>query len=223
MRLLSIVLARLNHTKQPPHKLLTHLLGLLLMLPGPVTLRHLSRYSPSHERPFARWYATGFDFLALNKTAIQEVVPSTSAQALVMAASFVPNSGKQTYGLDRLWNGSHSRMEKGLEISVLAWLAFTATCASGLGVAQTAPTGGPAADQEATRIDSYLDQLTGAVSQHDLGHLRYVIPDGSYSTQQFVGGVRALGLHQIGKLRADANLRALSQGPKRPGPGRPKT
>jgi len=30
-------------------------------------------------------------------------------------------------------------------------------------------------------------------------------------------------LHQIGKLRADAHLRYLYQGPKRPGPGRQKT
>jgi hypothetical protein len=35
--------------------------------------------------------------------------------------------------------------------------------------------------------------------------------------------VCALGLHQIGKLRADANLRYLSTGAKRPGPGRHKT
>lgn len=32
-----------------------------------------------------------------------------------------------------------------------------------------------------------------------------------------------MGLHQIGKWRADANLRYLYQGPQRPGPGRPKT
>ena len=47
--------------------------------------------------------------------------------------------------------------------------------------------------------------------------------DGAYSKQNFVDGVRDLGLHPIGKLRADANMRYLYQGPKRPGPGRPKT
>ena len=70
---------------------------------------------------------------------------------------------------------------------------------------------------------TYLDQLTRVVTQHDLGHLRYVVTDGYYSKQKFVGGVRTLGLHQIGKLRADANLRYLYKGPKRLGPGRPKT
>lgn len=57
----------------------------------------------------------------------------------------------------------------------------------------------------------------------DLSFLRYVVTNGAYSKQKFVAGVRTLRLHQIGKLRADANLRYFYQGPKRPGPGRPKT
>jgi len=61
------------------------------------------------------------------------------------------------------------------------------------------------------------------VSAHDLRHLRYVSTDGYYSKQKFLRGVQALGQHQIGKLRSDANLRYLYHGPKRLGPGRPKT
>ena len=34
--------------------------------------------------------------------------------------TFIPKSGKQTYGLDYFWNGCHSRAEKGLEISSVA-------------------------------------------------------------------------------------------------------
>ena len=222
MRLLQSILVRLKQTQKPQHKFLTHLLGLLLMLPGHATFRNLSRYSPYHEKTFARWYARGFDFVSLNKAAITTVIPETHEQALVIDASFVPKSGKHTYGLDRFWNGSHSRTEKGLEISALAWLDITDNCAYGLSVEQTPPTG-QSSDLEATRIDVYLDQLTRVVSAHDLGYLRYVVSDGYYSKQKFLSGVQGLGLHQIGKLRADANLRYLYQGPKRPGPGRPKT
>ena len=222
MRLLQSVLPTLHHTKKPQQKFVAHLLGLLLMLPGHATFRNLSRYSSYHERTFARWYARDFDFVALNKVAITAVIPPEHEQALVLDASFVPKSGKKTYGLDRFWNGSHSRTEKGLEISVLAWLDITNNCAYGLSVEQT-PSTGEATEPETTRIDVYLDQLTPVVSEHHLRHLRYVITDGYYSKQKFLGGVRALGLEQIGKLRIDANLRYLYQGPKRPGPGRPKT
>ena len=222
MRLLQSVLPMLRQTKKPQQKFLAHLLGLLLMLPGHATFRNLSRYSSYHERTFSRWYARDFDFVSLNKAAITRGIPPEHEQALVVDASFVPKSGKKTYGLDHFWNGSHSRTEKGLEISALAWLDITENCAYCLSVEQTPPTD-KTHDTEATRIDVYLDQLARVVSAHHLSHLRYVITDGYYSQQKFLGGVRALGLDQIGKLRIDANLRYLYQGPKRPGPGRPKT
>ena len=222
MRLLQSVLSCLKQTKKPQHKFVTHLLGLMLMLPGHATFRNMSRYSPYHERTFARWYGRNFDWVSLNQAAITEVVPPEHDQALVMDASFVPKSGKHTYGLDRFWNGSHSRAEKGLELSTLAWLDITDNCAYCLSVEQTPPSVATA-DLEATRMDVYLDQLSRVVKAHNLRFLRYVVTDGAYSKQKFVAGVRGLELHQIGKLRADANLRYLYQGPKRPGPGRQKT
>src|SRR6266446_8550085 len=222
MRLLQSVLRCLKQTKQPQHKFVTHLLGLMLMLPGHATFRNMSRYSPYHERTFARWYGRNFDWVSLNQAAIAEIVPPEHDQALVMDASFVPKSGKHTSGLDRFWNGSHSRAEKGREISTLAWLDITENCAYCLSVEQTPPSAAPA-DLEATRMDVSLDQLSRVVKAHDLRCLRYVVTDGAYSKQKCVAAVRALELHQIGKLRADAHLRYLSQGPKRPGPGRQKT
>src|SRR4030095_3089803 len=222
MRLLQSVLTSLDQTKKPQYKFVTHLLGLMLMLPGHATFRNMSRYSPSHERTFSRWYARDFDWVSLHQAAITEAVPPEHAQALVMDASFVPKSGKHTYGLDRFWNGSHSRTEKGLEISALAWLDITDNCAYCLSVEQTPPTG-VGLEQETSRIDIYLDQWTRVVRQQALTPLRYVVTDGYYSKQKFRAGVRALGLHQIGKLRADANLRYLYWGPKRSGPGRQKT
>jgi hypothetical protein len=222
MRLLQSVLPTLGQTKKPQQKFVAHLLGLLLMLPGHATFRNLSRYSSYHERTFARWYASNFDFVSLNKAAIIQVIPPEHEQALVIDASFVPKSGKKTYGLERFWNGSHSRAEKGLEISALAWLDMTENCAYCLSVEQTPPTD-QSTGSEATRMDVYLEQLTRVVAEHHLRSLRYVITDGYYSKQKFLSGVRALRLEQIGKLRLDANLRYLYQGPKRLGPGRPKT
>jgi hypothetical protein len=221
MRLFESVLATLAHLQRPQRKFLIHLMKLLLMLPGHVTFRNLSRYSPYHERTFARHFASAVDFVALNKAAIMRVVPPDHEQALVLDASFVPKSGKHTYGLARFWNGTQSRTEKGLELSALGWLDVTDNCAYILSVEQTPPTG-PAADPEATRIDSYLDQVTRIVQQYALYPLRYVVTDGYYSKQKFLEGVRAIALHQIGKLRRDANLRYLYDGPPRSGPGRPK-
>ena len=222
MRLLHSVMPTLPQTKKPQRKFIAHLLGLLLMLPGRATFRNLSRYSSYHERSFARWYDRPFDFVALNKAAITQVIPPEHQQALVIDTSFIPKSGTRTYGLDHFWNSCHQRSEKGLEVSAVAWLDVTGNCAYGLSVEQTPPSSDKSAASQSTRIDAYLEQLRDVVLGHQLHHLRYVIADGYYSKRKFLDGVRALGLHHIGKLRRDANLRYLYQGPRRPGRGRPK-
>ena len=189
MRLLQSVLTRLEQTKKPQHKFVTHLLRLMLMLPGRATFRHLSHYSPSHERTFLRWYDRDLDWVSLNKAAITAVVPPEHDQALVMDASFVFLQKRQVRPMASFacGNGSHSRTEKGLEISTLAWLDITVTCTYCLSVEQTPPSA-DAPDPEATRMDVYLDQLIRVVTTHDLSFLRYVVTDGAYSKQKFVGG-----------------------------------
>jgi DDE superfamily endonuclease len=221
MRLFEIVLATLTHLQRPQRKVLMHLMRLLLRLPGPVTFRHRSRSSPDHEKPFARHFASAVDCVALNKAALMRVVPPEHEQALVRDASFVPKSGTHTYGLARCWNGTQSRPEKGLERSAVGWLAVTDHCAYILSVEQPPPPGA-AADPEATRIDSSLDQGTRIVQQYAVYPLRDVVTAGYDSTPKCLEGVRAIALHQIGKLRRDANLRSLDDGPPHAGPGRPK-
>ena len=122
------------------------------MLPGHATFRNLSRYSAYHDRTFARWYARDFDFVSLHQAALTQVSPPDHAQALGIAASFLPNSGKKTYGLDRCWNGRHSRTDKGVAIATLAWRDISDHCAYGLSAAQPPPADKPT-NAEATRIE----------------------------------------------------------------------
>jgi hypothetical protein len=127
--------------------------------------------------------------------------------------------------VDRFWNGCAGRAEKGLEISVLAWLDVTANQAYSLSVEQTPATVNAEAasgEAEETRIDGYLQQLRWAVEHQGLASLKYLITDGYYSKVKFITAVVDLGLEQIGKLRTDANMRYLYTGPRRAGRGRPK-
>jgi hypothetical protein len=87
MPLFQSVLTRASQTKKPQPKFLTHLLGLMLMLPGHATFRHLSLYSPSHERTFARWYALEFH-LSASFTAVSLAKLTARYQNGQAAASF---------------------------------------------------------------------------------------------------------------------------------------
>jgi hypothetical protein len=75
-------------------------------------------------------------------------------------ASFIPKSGKQTFGLGHFFNGCTSRAERGLEIATLAVGDVTRRCALTLAVAQTPP-GEPAtkAEPDDTRVACYTQHL----------------------------------------------------------------
>jgi DDE superfamily endonuclease len=220
VRLFERVLMRVKPPTKPQQKFLCHMMRWMLMLPGRVTFRNLSRYSPYHERTFTRWFARDVDVVTLNHAAIVEVVPPSHEHILAFDPSFVPKSGKHTYGLDIFWNGAHSRAEKGLELATLAWIDVTHNSAYTLSVEQTSPA--PQSATEETRIDTYLAHITRVVTTQPLQAVTYLAVDGYFSQKKFIDGIGALDLHVIGKLRRDAHLRHLYSGPRRDGPGRPK-
>ena len=72
------------------------------------------------------------------------------------------------------------------------------------------------------RVDFYLGHLAHCQT-YVPKRVEYVVADSFYSKRKWVDGVVKLGWNSIGKLRQDANLNYLYQGPRRPGPGRQKT
>lgn len=140
----------------------------------------------------------------------------------VMDCSFIPKSGKETYGLGNFYNSSQDKATKGLELSVLGVVDVSDNTAYTLSARQTPPqaeieelvTDQPitADDDEISRVDFYAWHL-----RQEIEILRqfvtYLGVDGYYSKLKFVNAVLELGLQQIGKLRHDANLRYLYPGP----------
>jgi Transposase DDE domain len=64
------------------------------------------------------------------------------------------------------------------------------------------------------RMDFYLGHLAECQSYLPQD-IRYVAADAFYSKFKWVNGIVGLGLHAIGKLRADANLKVLYTGPQK--------
>ena len=230
MELAEKILNRLNISK-PQKKFLITLFTTILIARGKINFRNLSRYSHYSERTYTRQFDNPFDFMALNRAIINECIDQdpdqdpSSARILALDASFIPKSGKKTYGLDHFWNGCHSRKEKGLEVCGVALIDGDKNTAFTLSVAQTAPTNQNKKAQvgdEETRIDQYLQHLRD-VQPYLKEDESYLAVDGYFSKKKFIDGVTDLKLHQIGKLRCDADMRYLYTGPKREkGSGRQK-
>jgi hypothetical protein len=113
------------------------LLPTILLMCGKVNFTNMSRYSPLSERTYRRQYGQSFPYMALNHLLIEQAIPAKVTQIAVMDCSFLPKSGKGTAGLDWFYNGSASRSEKGLELSVLAVVDVEAGRSYTLSVQQT--------------------------------------------------------------------------------------
>ena len=240
MELAENILNRFNISK-PQRKFLLILFTTILIARGKINFRNLSRYSDLCEQTYSRQFAKPFDFVGYNRSLIDETFGEASERILAFDPTFVPKAGKHTFSRDYFWNGCANQAQKGLEISALAVVDINQNQALTLSARQTlsqeealqmygvstlsdlpAAQDAAQAGENETRMGQYLEHIRAA-SAYFTASERYIAVDGSFANANFIDGVKTLGLDVIGKLRCDANMRYLYEGPKRPGRGRQKT
>ena len=114
------VLEKMGKVRRLELATLTLLFKTILTLCGKVNFVNLSRYSDRHEKTFRRQYEKPMNFSAFNGAFVALEIPVEHGILGVLDASFMPKSGKKTFGLDRFYHGSHGRVERGLELSLFA-------------------------------------------------------------------------------------------------------
>jgi hypothetical protein len=162
MTIVSDILKQMPAVRQPQRKFLAVLFATILALRGHGTGRNLRRYCEYAERTIARQFRAAFDWPDFHQRVMTAALEPPSELISAQDASFIPKSGKQTFGLGHFFNGCASRAERGLEISTLAVVDVTRRCAFTLAVAQTPPGADKAASTQAaeeTRLDFYKRQL----------------------------------------------------------------
>lgn len=221
MDIVKSMLTALSNLSRPRQKFLQILFTTMMYLPGKVNYRNLARYSELSEMTYLRNFRKSFDFEPLNRCLIDRGIASDHQKIGAMDCSFIPKSGKKTYGRDFFFNGKASRAEKGLELSHLAIVDVTSGFAYSLSTSQTPPSGEIGGEEE-NRIDCYVKQLSGHKRLLKEMGITYIATDGAYAKIRFIDGTVAAGFHSVGKLRADANLRYLYDGPQKGGRGAPR-
>jgi DDE superfamily endonuclease len=213
MTIVNDILKQMPGLSQPQRKFLATLFITILVLRGRVNFRNLSRYGDYAERTIARQFREPFDWPDFHQRVLLTALDPRSALISAHDASFIPKSGKQTYGLGHFFNGCASRAERGLEISTLAVVDVTRRGAFTLAVSQTPP--GEAATQaepEETRVDFYKQQLREPRHRLPSG-ISYHCVDGYDAKKKYLDEVVSLHLHAITKLRSDADCVFLYTGP----------
>src|SRR5215210_9510580 len=120
MTVVTHILNQMPGIHQPQRKFMLALFAVISCLRGRVNFRNLARYSDYSERTFHRQFRQAFDFTEFNRLAIKQVVAPAATLLVAQDATFIPKSGKQTYGLDSFFNGCTHRAERGLEASTIA-------------------------------------------------------------------------------------------------------
>ena len=135
----------------------------------------MSRYSERTERTYRRQFKKRFDNACFNAEVIKAATSENHSMIAVMDCSFIAKSGKKTFGLDQFYNGSHSRVEKGLEVSLVAVVDVETEVGYGLLAEQTFDQG---FCPDLTRMDYYLHHLE--ITQPQLPpQVRYLAVDGA--------------------------------------------
>src|SRR6266478_7918248 len=213
MTIVKEILQQMPAVGKPQAKFLETLFATILALRGRVNFRNLSRYCDYCERTIARQFRRCFDWPDFHQRVITVALDPCSEVISAQDASFIPKSGKQTFGLGHFFNGCTSRAERGLEISTLAVVDVTRRCAFTLAVAQTPPGEKTTkAEPEDTRVDFYKQQLRAHRHRLPPG-VQYHCVDGYYAKKQYIDEVVSLDLHAITKLRSDADCLFLYTGP----------
>ena len=213
MTIVHAILKQIPGLGQPQRMFLATLLVTILVLRGRVNFRNLSRYCDYSERTIARQFREPFDWPDFHQRALMMALDPDAELVSAHDGSFLPKSGKQTFGLGHFFNGCASRAERGLEMSTLAVVDVTRRCAFTLASAQTPP--GEAARQaelEETRVDFYTQQLRAHRHRLPPG-VHYHCVDGYYAKKKYIDEVVSLQLHAITKLRSDADCLFLYTGP----------
>src|SRR5437667_5577893 len=119
MTMVHDILKQMPRLGQPQRKFLATLFVTILVLRGRVNFRNLSRYCDYSERTIARQFREPFDWPDFHQRVLMTALDPRSELISAHDASFLPKSGKQTFGLGHFFNGCSSRAERGLEMSIL--------------------------------------------------------------------------------------------------------
>jgi hypothetical protein len=206
------ILAKLSDVGKPQRKFMAELFSVLLGHQGRATFENLARYSCFTELTFRRWFARFFDWVEFN-TASMALYPGDYIG--VIDCTFVPKSGKTTYGLGKFWSSCAGKAQRGLEASVLACVNVATKQCFALEATQTPPGITPRDGRVYSRLSFYLEQLSDCLPR--LTALTHWVGDGFYAKKEVFDLLANAGRHLSTRLRSDADLHHLWLGGRQPG------
>jgi hypothetical protein len=190
---------------------------LFLTIKGKINFTQMERYSSSPEVRYRNMYKNVFGFAYFNSTFITE---HCSDELLIgFDPSFLSKSGKHTPNVGYFYSGVAGMVKRGIELGCLAIIDVKQNTAYHFDAVQTPRVNKE--DAQTKLVNHYCNIFADRIDILKK-HSRILVVDGWFNKQKFINAMTGHGLEVICRLRPDANLRYLYNGPKKEGRGRPK-
>lgn len=211
--------AKLNKTFKAN---IIEILILIMCIPRKINFLQLGRYGRRKEQRYRQTFRKEFDWLCFNMNlAADRFQYGMKRLAIAIDPSYVSKAGKKTDHIGRFWSGCASAVKHGLEILGIALVDADIKDAIMLRAVQTLNA------SELTANDMTLGQWYLSVLEKYKTELLKITPllvaDAAFSSMPFVKGLKEIGFSLISRLRSNAVLYYLYEGPRTGKRGRPKT
>lgn len=212
--LTSAILSQMPKISKRNRDFFLHLMTLLVSLRGKFNFMNLSRYGIFNEATYRQHFSKAFDFMAFNQSLI--TTHCSKQRIITFDPSYLPKSGKHTYGLGRFWSGCAQQVTKGLELSGFSCVDLKHWTALHLYAQQTVL-------QDGQDLMGFYINVLHQQAQQLLKISNILCVDAYFSKHQYVTTATSCGFTLVSRLRNDAVLRYLYQGKQMGKRGRPKT
>ena len=183
-----------------------------LSIKGKINFLQLSRFSEYCEQYFRIDFENRFNFQKFNF----ELISMQKIKACIIAfdPSYIPKSGKSTFGTGYFWSGCAKKTKWGMDICGFAAVDILRNTAFHLNAIQTPYL-------ENTTLIDYYCQIVKENYMYFKELSVYLVADAYFSKKKVVDTIVSLGLHFIGRLRDDASMKYIYKG-EYSGRGAPK-
>jgi hypothetical protein len=191
-------------------KFLQELMRTLFAMRGRVNFTNLARYSAFCEQTFRRHFRKAFDWVAFNLVIFRLRRHPVEPMIGAFDCTFLPKSGKKTWGLGHFFSSAAGKNKRGLEVSILGAITTESREPVGLDATQT-PSISAGEKGGYSRVDFYCEQLLDLAPRlREAGlPIDHWVGDGYYAKQKVLEAIDAVGADLVTRLRSDANLRYL--------------
>ena len=197
------------------------ILILIMCIPRKINFLQLGRYGRRGEQCYRQTFSRAFDWLGFNMyLASNRFQYGLKRIAIAIDPSYVSKAGKSTDHIGRFWSGCASAVKHGLEILGIALVDADERDAMMLRAVQTLNSKELKA-KDMTLTEWYLHVLEKYKAEL-LKITPLIVADAAFSTLPFVQGLKKIGFQLISRLRSNAVLYYLYEGPRTGKRGRPK-